>query len=182
MGVDYSYTQPSLSEDYGLGDSAHSAFSQTEAEFEAAILQDQAEIEASRVEYPPQPEVEFGFPNECYCGAIPALATSYTRNDPGRRYYTCSNVDDGDCHVWKWWDVAVMEEMRANATQVRQLAEKVDHLAFATDYETEEKVVRLEKLVVELGKKKTSGMNGLEIIVAVMVLVVVLLGMVVMFK
>ncbi|KAG2325102.1 hypothetical protein Bca52824_007830 [Brassica carinata] len=85
MGVDYSYTQPSLSEDYGLGDSAHSAFSQTEAEFEAAILQDQAEIEASRVEYPPQPEVEFGFPNECYCGAIPALATSYTRNDPGRR-------------------------------------------------------------------------------------------------
>ncbi|KAF2569400.1 hypothetical protein F2Q68_00027063 [Brassica cretica] len=36
----------------------------------------------------------------------------------------CENVDDGDCHVWKWWDVAVMEEMRAMGTQVGQLAEK----------------------------------------------------------
>ncbi|KAG2281173.1 hypothetical protein Bca52824_052393 [Brassica carinata] len=58
-GTGYSYTQPSESEDYGLRDSADSGYSLTEAEFEADILLDQAEIEASRVQYPPQPEVEF---------------------------------------------------------------------------------------------------------------------------
>ncbi|KAF2563041.1 hypothetical protein F2Q70_00018224 [Brassica cretica] len=195
MRLDYSYTQPSESEDYGLGDSADSGYSLTEAEFEADILLDQAEIEASRVQYPPQPEVEFGFPKECYCGGKPLVATSYTRNDPGRRYYTCENVDDGDCHVWKWWDVAVKEEMRAMGTQVGQLAEKVDHLAFASDYETylnqvnstfgneiEQKIDRLDKLVLELGKKKTRGLNRLEFVVAVMVFVLVVLGMVLMFK
>ncbi|KAJ4887927.1 hypothetical protein Rs2_27675 [Raphanus sativus] len=187
MGV-YSYSQPSEVE-FGYGDGL------TDAEFEADILLDQAEIEASRVRYPPQPEVEFGFPKECYCGNVPVLATSHTTNDPGRMYCTCENVDDGDCHVYKWWDVAVMEEMRAMDSQVRQLAEKVDSLAFASDYiptvthdtstfgnETEQKLLRLENLVIELGKKKTRGMNGFEIVVALMVVLVVVLGMVLMFK
>ena len=97
MGLDYSYTQPSLSEEYG-DNSADSGYSQMEAD----ILLDQTEIEPSRRQYPPQPEVEFGFPKECYCGGEPLVATSYTRNDLGRRYYTCENIDDGDCHVWKW--------------------------------------------------------------------------------
>ncbi|KAF2588225.1 hypothetical protein F2Q70_00040728 [Brassica cretica] len=80
-----------------------------------------------------------------------------------RLYYTCANVADGDCHVWKWWDVAVMEKMRARDTHTLQLAEKVDYLAGMSDYwtelnqikdlqyETEQKMVRLEKLVSELG-------------------------------
>ncbi|KAG2265773.1 hypothetical protein Bca52824_072852 [Brassica carinata] len=86
MGLDYSYTQPSLSEEYG-DNSANSGYSQMEAD----ILLDQTEIEAARRQYPQQPEVEFGFPKECYCGGEPLVATSYTRNDPGRRYYTCLN-------------------------------------------------------------------------------------------
>ncbi|KAF3581552.1 hypothetical protein DY000_02028969 [Brassica cretica] len=113
-------------------------------------------FERERLQYPPQPEVKFGFPKTCYCGGDPLVATSYTRNDPGRRYYTCENADDGECHVWKWWDVAVMEEMRAMQTQTGQLAEKVDFLTFLSDYETqlnhfkelhndtEQKLVRLE--------------------------------------
>jgi len=44
MGLDYSYTQPSDSEDYGLGNSADSGNSSTEMN----ILLDQAEIEAAR--------------------------------------------------------------------------------------------------------------------------------------
>ncbi|KAF2597468.1 hypothetical protein F2Q68_00008886 [Brassica cretica] len=39
-------------------------------------------------------------------------------------------VDEGECHVWKWWDVAVMEEMRARDRHILQLAEKVDSLTF----------------------------------------------------
>ncbi|CAN6936598.1 unnamed protein product [Brassica oleracea] len=192
MGLDYSYMQPSASEDYGLGDSADSGYSQTDAEFEAAILMDQAEIEASRVQYPPQPEVEFGFPRECYCGGEPLLATSVIRNDPGRRYYTCRNVEDGDCHVWKWWDVAVMEEVRSMGTQVCQLSDKVDHLASLSDYESEVNQVRdinyemvlklaeLEKIVGDL--PRTGNRHGFELVVGVMFFVVLIIAMVIMFK
>ena len=95
--MDYSYTQPSDSEEYGLGISADSGNSSTEIN----ILLDQAEIEAVRVQYPPQPEVEFSFPKECYCGGEPLIRTSYTTTDPGRRFFTCENIDDGDCHVHK---------------------------------------------------------------------------------
>ena len=188
MGLDYSYTQPSDSEEYG-GNTADSGYSETED----LIRQDQAEIDTQRapVQYPPQPEVEFGFPQTCYCGARPLLATSQSRNDPGRLYYTCANVADGDCHVWKWWDVAVMEEMRARDTHTLQLAEKVDYLAGMSDYrtelnkikdlqyETEQKMVRVEKLVSELGNKKSTSTNGFgfEYFVGVIVIVFVLIGM-----
>ena len=97
MGHDYSYSQLSESEEYG-GETADSIYSETED----LIRRDQAEIRynyGEPVQYPPQPEVEFEFPQTCYCGSQPVLATSYTRNDPGRRYYTCDNVDDGECHV-----------------------------------------------------------------------------------
>ncbi|KAF3606291.1 hypothetical protein DY000_02045269 [Brassica cretica] len=72
------------------------------------------------------------------------------------------NVDDGECHVWKWWDEAVMEEMRARDIHKLQLAEKVDYLNILSDYEThlshvkdlynvaEQKLVRLEKIVCVL--------------------------------
>ncbi|KAF3519579.1 hypothetical protein DY000_02061684 [Brassica cretica] len=153
MGLDYSYTQPFQSEEFG-GDEAESDYS----EIEALIRQDQAELSYGNGEeilYPPQPEVEFGFPQTCYCGSQPRLATSQSRTDPGRRYYTCYNVDDGECHVWKWWDEAVMEEMRARDRHTLQLAEKVDSLNFLRDYETEQKLVRLENLVFELAKNKS---------------------------
>ncbi|KAG2290216.1 hypothetical protein Bca52824_049820 [Brassica carinata] len=89
MGHDYSYSQPSESEDYG-GNSVDSGYSETED----LIRRDQAEISynaRARVQYPPQFEVEFGFPQTCYCGAQPLLATSNSMNDPGRRYYTCAH-------------------------------------------------------------------------------------------
>ena len=59
MGLDYSYTQPSKSEDYGEN-SADSGYSETEFD----IMLDQAEIDAARVVYPLQLEVEYGFPKE----------------------------------------------------------------------------------------------------------------------
>uniref|UniRef100_A0A0D3DLX9 Zinc finger GRF-type domain-containing protein n=1 Tax=Brassica oleracea var. oleracea TaxID=109376 RepID=A0A0D3DLX9_BRAOL len=146
MGLDYSYTQPSDSEDYGLGNSADSGNSSTEMN----ILLDQAEIEAARVQYPPQPEVEFGFPKECYCGGEPLIRTSYTRTDPRRRFYTCENIDDGDFHVHKWWDVAATEEIKAIGTQY----------------------ALLEKTVSELSKKKSPFRNGFELVLGGLVLLV----------
>ena len=180
MGHDYSYSQLSESEEYG-GETADSIYSETED----LIRRDQAEIRynyGEPVQYPPQPEVEFGFPQTCYCGSQPVLATSYTRNDPGRRYYTCDNVDDGECRVWKWWDVAVMEEMRARDIHTLQLAEKVEALALLSDYETQQKLDTVEKMVCELAKKKSRFTNGFEYLVGVMVFVLVLIGMLLMFK
>lgn len=85
MGLDYSYTQPSESEDLFCND-----WDSGDSETDALIQRDQAEISLQRrspVHYPPQPEVEFGFPQRCYCGAQPVLATSDSRwNDIGRRY------------------------------------------------------------------------------------------------
>ncbi|CAG7885025.1 unnamed protein product [Brassica rapa] len=124
----------SESEDYGGNDSSDTE----DREVEDLIRRDQAELNynyAARVQYPLQPEVEFGFPQTCYCGGRPKLATSRTVNDLGRRYYTCDNVNDGDCHVHKWLDDAVMEEMRARDTHTLQLSEKVDYLTFLNDYD-----------------------------------------------
>ncbi|KAL0788884.1 hypothetical protein Bca101_005130 [Brassica carinata] len=150
MGVDYSYSQPSQSDD----------------------------IFGNSVQYPPQPEVEFGFPQTCYCGATPLLATSTTR----RRYYTCENVNDGNCHVWKWWDIAVMEEMRARDRQVLQLAEKVENLTLYSDYETDQWLARVEKIVGDIGKEQSKFRQGFEYFVGVMIVVTILIGIVLMVK
>ena len=175
----YSYSHPSDSSHYG-GDQADSGYSETEE----LIGRDQAELELKYPEpsryptqYPPQPEVEFGFPQVCYCGDAPILATS--KNDPGRRVYTCKNVDDGDCHVWKFWDVAVMEEMRVRDKHILQLEEKVDNLTLMSNFEYEEKMVRLENLVSDLAKKSFTLKIEFEVCVGVMLFVLVVLGLVI---
>ncbi|KAG2321071.1 hypothetical protein Bca52824_014284 [Brassica carinata] len=75
---------PSDSEDlFGNNDDCDNS------ETEDLIRRDQAELSLERrsqVQYPPQPEVEFGFPQVCYCGAQPRLRNS--RIDPGK--ITCN--------------------------------------------------------------------------------------------
>nr|VDD56020.1 unnamed protein product [Brassica oleracea] len=86
MGQDYSYSQPSSSDEYDI-----TSLLQAEAEMYA----DEAETLktpnissyniAEPVQYPPQPEADDGIPTTCYCGGEPVVATSYTPKDPGRR-------------------------------------------------------------------------------------------------
>uniref|UniRef100_A0A0D3BLV7 GRF-type domain-containing protein n=1 Tax=Brassica oleracea var. oleracea TaxID=109376 RepID=A0A0D3BLV7_BRAOL len=130
------------------------------------------------VHYPPQPEVKFGFPQVCYCGTKPLLATSNTRQDQGRRYYTCAKKDDGECYVYKWWDEALMEEMRARDIHVLQLGEKVESLTLLTDYDTEQKIRNLEKIVGDMAKEKSSFSYGFECFVIGIVVLVVVIGLV----
>uniref|UniRef100_A0A0D3DPJ6 Zinc finger GRF-type domain-containing protein n=1 Tax=Brassica oleracea var. oleracea TaxID=109376 RepID=A0A0D3DPJ6_BRAOL len=154
MEKDYSYNQPSSSDEYDI-----TSLLQAEAEMYADEAESSYNI-AEPVQYPPQPEADDGIPTTCYCGGEPVVATSYTPKDPGRRYFTCDNVDDGDCHVRKWWDVAVMEEMSDFQTQLRQLKDQGN--------ESEEKLVKLEKTVCELSKKKSRVTNGFELVVCLM--------------
>ncbi|KAF3572820.1 hypothetical protein F2Q69_00060828 [Brassica cretica] len=161
MGQDYSYSQPSSSDEYDI-----TSLLQAEAEMYADEAESigvphgvpgdiwvHSELKggalktpnissyniAEPVQYPPQPEADDGIPTTCYCGGEPVVTTSYTPKDPGRRYFTCDNVDDMDCHVRKWWDVAVMEEMSDFQTQLRQLKDQGN--------ESEQKLVKLEKTV-----------------------------------
>ncbi|KAG2317311.1 hypothetical protein Bca52824_020433 [Brassica carinata] len=90
----YSYSQPSDSSEYGGEISEPYEYSETED----LIRRDQEDLSLKYgdtaqypPQYPPQPEIEFGFPQVCYCGGAPKIATSYTWLDPGRRYYTCEH-------------------------------------------------------------------------------------------
>ncbi|KAF3607299.1 hypothetical protein DY000_02046058 [Brassica cretica] len=140
MGQDYSYNQPSSSDEYDIG---LTCLLQAEVDMYADEAESSYNI-AEPVQYPPQPEV----------------ATSYSRKDPGRRYFTCENVDDGDCHVCKWWDVAVMEEMSDFQTQLRQRKDQGN--------ESEQKLAKLDKTVCELSKNKSGVTNGFELVVCLM--------------
>ncbi|XP_010441968.1 PREDICTED: uncharacterized protein LOC104725066 [Camelina sativa] len=174
MGHDYSYSQPDSSEEYVI---YSQDTEQREIEAESNLLDTQA------TQYPPQPEVEFGFPKVCYCGGQPILSSS-----ENRRFFTCWNVDDGEMHIHKWWDAAVMEEMRELSRQCELLTEKVDSIAFASDYdshirnETEQKIAQLEKIVFDLGKSRNKFSNCFEMMVFSTVIVVALLVIVVMSK
>ena len=59
-------------------------------------------------------------------------------------------------------------------TQLRQLKDQGN--------ESEQKLVNLEKTVCELFKKKSGVTNGFELVVCLMVCVLVLIGLVVMFR
>lgn len=166
----YSYSQPSSSEEYDID---ITSLLQAEADLYADEADSRDNI-AEAVEYLPQPECDDGIPKTCYCGGEAVVETSYTSKDPGRRYFSCSNTDDGDCHVWKWWDVAVMEELRDQQRQLRELKDQA--------YESDEKLVKVEKFVGELTKKKTGIANGYPLLVCVLVSVAFLICMVVMFK
>ena len=72
-----------------------------------------------------------------------------------------------------------MEEMRARDRHTLQLAKKVDSLNFLNDYETEQKLVRLENLVFELAKNKSR--SSFDYFVAVMAIVIIVIGIVLIF-
>ncbi|KAL0888145.1 hypothetical protein Bca101_012128 [Brassica carinata] len=161
MGL-HSYSQPSSS--------SHSPDITSLLEAEGQLYAEEAEISQwneEAIQYEAQPEGDDGIPLTCYCGNEPVIGYSYTPKDPYRRYYTCDNAGDGYCHVWKWWDVAVLEEMREYQRELRELKGEV--------HESEQKLRIIEKTISEFAKKK----GGVKLMVfsSVLVgLVVILLG------
>ncbi|KAG2313256.1 hypothetical protein Bca52824_024813 [Brassica carinata] len=80
MGLDYSYTQPSSSDEYDI-----TSLLQEEADLYADEAQSTCNI-AGPYHYPPKPEDDDGIPRSCYCGGQPVIETSYTSKHPGRSY------------------------------------------------------------------------------------------------
>ncbi|XP_048633569.1 uncharacterized protein LOC125608041 isoform X3 [Brassica napus] len=164
MGQDYSYTQPSSS--------AESLDMTYLLEAECELYKDEDDSRILHQVY--GDEADDGMPSTCYCGSDAVVATSYTRKDPGRLYLTCENVNDGDCHIWKWWDVAVTEELRDVQTQLRLVKEQA--------FECDQKLMKLQKVVCELSKKNAVLRNGFALRVCVMVAALLLVGLAVMFQ
>lgn len=163
----YSYSQPSSSDDCDIDLACL-------LQGEADAYQDEADSELNAAEvlqYSPQPEADDGIPRTCYCGAQPVLATANTSKGRGRRYYTCDNVDDGDIHVWKWWDTAVLEEIIDIQREVRELKVQAK--------ESEKKLVTVEVRIGELAQKRSWVITkGVPVVLCAMAL----LAMVLMFK
>ncbi|XP_024016264.1 uncharacterized protein At4g04775-like [Eutrema salsugineum] len=60
-----------------------------------------------------------GIPTRCFCGGKTSIVMSHTITKRGRRFYVCEHnrvgdlykdPEDGNFHVWKWWDEAITEE------------------------------------------------------------------------
>ncbi|XP_013617985.1 PREDICTED: uncharacterized protein At4g04775-like [Brassica oleracea var. oleracea] len=166
----YSYSQPSSSEEYDID---ITSLLQAEADLYGEEVESSHHI-VEPVQYPPQPECDDGIPKTCYCGGEPVVAAAHTSKDIGRRYFTWENADDGECHIWKWWDVAVTEELRDYQRQLREVKDQANDI--------DEKLVKLEKSVGELAKKKFGIANGYPLVVSVLVSVLFIICMVVMMK
>lgn len=154
----YSYSQPSSS--------SHSPDLTSLLEAEGEMYAAEAEItrwNAEAIDWEPSPEGDDGIPRTCYCGSEPVHGYSQTPKDPYRRYITCPNADDRDCHVWKWWDVAVEEELREFQRELNGVKGEAN--------QREQKLLRLEKQVSEFTKKK----SGAKLMVFSLVLGLVLL-------
>ncbi|CAH2051600.1 unnamed protein product [Thlaspi arvense] len=77
---------------------------------------------------------EDGILKECYFGARAIVDTCHSRMDPGRRFFMCPNVRDGDCHIRKWWDKGVMEELALIQSYYGLVAEMLEVVTFLEDF------------------------------------------------
>ena len=75
-----------------------------------------------------------------------------------------------------------MEELRARDRHTLELVEKVDSLTIMSDYETEQKVAKLELIVSELGNKNSRLNKRFDMVVGLVFVLLVAIGLVVMFK
>ncbi|XP_033140832.1 uncharacterized protein At4g04775 [Brassica rapa] len=157
----YSYSQ--------LSSSSHSPDLTSLLEAECEMYAAEAEItrwNAEASDWEPSAEGDDGIPRTCYCGSEPVHGYSQTPKDPYRRYITCPNADDRDCHVWKWWDVAVEEELREFQRELNAVKGEAN--------QREQKLLRLEKQVSEFTKKKSGAKLMVFSLVSGLVLLIVL--------
>ena len=75
-----------------------------------------------------------------------------------------------------------MEEMRARDRHVLQLSEKVENLSLYSEYETDQRLARVEKIVSDIGKEQSKVRQGFEYFVVVMLVVTVLMAFLFMVK
>ncbi|KAL0421249.1 UNVERIFIED_CONTAM: hypothetical protein Slati_3147800 [Sesamum latifolium] len=67
----------------------------------------------------------------CFCGIRAPLRTSWTNDNPGRRFYSCPNCKSGGCRFFTWDDppMCVIPDLRrklqAMETEANMLKKKI---------------------------------------------------------
>ncbi|KAG7594891.1 Ulp1 protease family C-terminal catalytic domain [Arabidopsis thaliana x Arabidopsis arenosa] len=72
-----------------------------------------------------------GIPKMCFCGGPVHLVNSITEADPGRRFYQCEMRHGPGRHIFKWWDEALMDEICAIRSSIREQDEHLKYLITA---------------------------------------------------
>ncbi|XP_023634397.1 uncharacterized protein LOC111829499 [Capsella rubella] len=134
-------------------------------------------------------DADCGIPIVCFCGGRAQLEPSMKRTNPGRLYYTCPNRDDGECHIWKWWDEAIVQELTSLRQEIHEYPtmnqmretllvhrDEISHL-YNLLSENENEMARLKVLI----EKKSDGIS-MELKNTVVAAFVVLAIIVYMFK
>ncbi|XP_020869481.1 uncharacterized protein At1g43920, Chloroplastic-like [Arabidopsis lyrata subsp. lyrata] len=76
---------------------------------------------------------ERGLPKKCRCGAESVIKTADTLKNPGRLFHCCpygSKEDNG--HLFKWTDIAMVEEMKEVEGVVEKIQAEMESLACET--------------------------------------------------
>ncbi|CAH2078981.1 unnamed protein product [Thlaspi arvense] len=122
---------------------------------------------------------DYGLTKECDCGANDIIDTSHSP--------MIQEGGDGDCHIWKWWDEAVIEELTLIDGNVGEMAEKMDFFTYLDDFymatgeikelknETTKKIAKLEMELAEMKKKQSGIRIGFELQIVIAAAVVLLL-------
>ncbi|KAF8111960.1 hypothetical protein N665_0070s0030 [Sinapis alba] len=69
-----------------------------------------------------QGDTSGGIPRKCRCGATSMIMTSETVKNPGRLFYCCPyGSKESKNHLFKWTDIAMVEEMNEVETKVEKI-------------------------------------------------------------
>ncbi|KAG8364884.1 hypothetical protein BUALT_Bualt18G0045000 [Buddleja alternifolia] len=90
----------------------------------------------------------------CYCKKTPCLQTSWTDDNPGRRFKGCENWKNGGCNFFRWFDppmcprsMVVIPELRREKIRVAsendQLRQKISSLL--------DEKMNLERTIANMG-------------------------------
>ncbi|CAH8251335.1 unnamed protein product [Arabidopsis lyrata] len=123
-------------------------------------------------------EFDYGIPTHCFCGGRAQLDTQSTMN-PGRRFYTCQNSDDGAHHIRKCFDEAVMQEFTYLLGELHKMHETLQRhkVEILHIYDLHDENVMEFARLREMIAKKSDGI-ALElknVLVAIFVLVAIII-------
>ncbi|VVB03788.1 unnamed protein product [Arabis nemorensis] len=110
--------------------------------------------EISPPRFPPNPVTwepsPIGIPTVCYCGKPAVLKTQTIGLETKTKFYSCaSDIRDGDCHIYKLLDDAILEEITLTKTKLGEIEGRLFGL-LTTVEEEKKKLQELESRLLGL--------------------------------
>ncbi|XP_023641349.1 uncharacterized protein LOC111831445 [Capsella rubella] len=84
---------------------------------------------------PARPTPASGIPVTCFCGSAMRARTVPEGPNVGRRYFECEDADgllhNGLLHLNKWWDEAILEELRNIKDKSEEQDDRVKYITYS---------------------------------------------------